>query len=94
MSSQTPPFCADCFRGTLHDDASLSGIEEVLCGLPTYVARPDPGVKALGHVVILPDAMGWTLHNTRALADAYARRIPAVVLLPEVMDGKHHHGIP
>ncbi|KAH6680070.1 Alpha/Beta hydrolase protein [Plectosphaerella plurivora] len=91
MSSQTPRFCADCFRGTLRGDVELAGAEEVINGLPTYVARPGPDVKPLGVVVILPDAIGWTLHNTRVLADSYARRIPAVVLLPEVMDG---HAIP
>jgi hypothetical protein len=88
MSTQTPLFCADCLRGTLRGDVKLIGVEEVLYDLPTYVSRPGDDVKPLGVVVIMPDAMGWTLHNTRALADTYAKRIPAVVLIPEVMNGK------
>jgi hypothetical protein len=88
MSTQTPLFCADCLRGTLRGDVKLTGVEEVLYDLPTYVSRPGDDAKPLGVVVIMPDGMGWTLHNTRALADTYAKRIPAIVLIPEVMNGK------
>ncbi|KAI3542944.1 dienelactone hydrolase [Colletotrichum filicis] len=85
---QAPRFCADCFKGTLRGDTELKGTVETVYGLPTYVARPEPGRgEPAGVVVILPDAMGWELQNTRALADAYANRIPAVVLLPELMNG-------
>lgn len=87
-SSQAPRFCADCFKGTLRGDVEPQGVEETVNGLPTYVARPEPGREPAGVVVILPDALGWTLRNTRALADAYAKRIPAVVLLPELMNGE------
>ncbi|KAF6818507.1 dienelactone hydrolase family protein [Colletotrichum sojae] len=86
-SSQAPRFCADCFRGTLRGDVEPQGTEETINGLPTYVARPDGGREPAGVVVIIPDAFGWKLRNTRALADAYAKRIPAVVLLPEFMNG-------
>ncbi|KAK1445325.1 dienelactone hydrolase [Colletotrichum cuscutae] len=86
---QAPRFCADCFKGTLRGDTELKGTVETVYGLPTYVARPEPGRgEPAGVVVILPDAMGWELQNTRALADAYANRIPAVVLLPELMNGR------
>ncbi|KAF4785716.1 dienelactone hydrolase [Colletotrichum scovillei] len=86
---QAPRFCADCFKGTLRGDTELKGTVETVYGLPTYVARPEPGRgEPAGVVVILPDAMGWELQNTRALADAYANRIPAVVLLPELMNGE------
>ncbi|KAK1654214.1 hypothetical protein BDP81DRAFT_79585 [Colletotrichum phormii] len=85
---QAPRFCADCFKGTLRGDVEPKGTVETVYGLPTYVARPEPGRgEPAGVVVILPDAMGWELRNTRALADAYANRIPAVVLLPELMNG-------
>ncbi|KAK1978186.1 dienelactone hydrolase family protein [Colletotrichum cereale] len=89
MSSehQAPRFCADCFKGALRDDVKPEGIVETIHGLPTYVARPDPGREPAGVVVILPDAFGWELPNSRALADAYAKRIPAVVLLPDMMNG-------
>ncbi|KAK3382188.1 hypothetical protein B0T24DRAFT_3139 [Lasiosphaeria ovina] len=81
------PICRDCFSGTLRGDAAPTGREEALHGLPTYVAVPGPGVEPLGAVVIIPDAFGWKLRNTRALADAYARRIPATVYVPDFMDG-------
>ncbi|OLN85924.1 Protein AIM2-like protein 3 [Colletotrichum chlorophyti] len=86
-SRQAPLFCADCFRGTLRGDVEPQGTEEIVYGLPTYVTHPEPGREPLGVVVVMPDMFGWKLHNTRALADAYARRIPAVVLLPELMNG-------
>ncbi|KAL2270787.1 hypothetical protein VTJ83DRAFT_158 [Remersonia thermophila] len=79
--------CSDCFRGTLRGDVVPTGAEETIYGRPTYVARPEPGVNPIGTVVIIPDAFGWTLRNTRALADAYARRVPCVVYLPDFMDG-------
>ncbi|KAI8185397.1 hypothetical protein K4K51_011659 [Colletotrichum sp. SAR 10_75] len=85
--SQAPRFCADCFKGTLRGDVEPQGTEETVSGLPTYVARPEPGREPAGVVVVIPDVFGWKLRNTRALADAYAKRIPAVVLLPEVMNG-------
>ncbi|KAL1837083.1 hypothetical protein VTJ49DRAFT_4311 [Mycothermus thermophilus] len=83
--------CSDCFRGTLRGDVVPAGTEETIHGRPTYVARPEPGVDPIGTVVIIPDAFGWTLRNTRALADAYARRVPCVVYVPDFMDG---HALP
>jgi hypothetical protein len=86
-SHQAPAFCSRCFLGTLRGDIEPTGTAETLYGLPTYVARPDAGNDPTGIVVIVPDAMGWELRNTRVLADSYARRIPAVVLIPEFLDG-------
>jgi hypothetical protein len=88
MTSSVPKFCAKCFQGTLRGDLEPTGTIETIHGLPTYVARPDPPAVATGIVVIIPDAFGWELRNTRALADSYARRIPAVVLLPDLMAGE------
>lgn len=82
------PICRDCFTGTLRGDVTPSGSEQTIHGLPTYVSVPDPGVKPLGTVVIVTDAFGWTLLNTRALADAYARRIPCTVYVPDFMAGE------
>ncbi len=39
-----------------------------------------------GIVVIIPDAFGWTLPNSRILADRYAERGGWRVLLPDSMD--------
>jgi putative IMPACT (imprinted ancient) family translation regulator len=84
------PVCPDCFAGTLRGDATPTGSEEVIHGLPTYVAHPDAGVTPIGTVVLLTDAFGWKLRNTRALADAYAKRVPCTVYVPDFMDGTHH----
>ena len=80
-------FCRDCFRGTLRGDVELSGRVETVHGLPTYVAQPPEGTASTGIVVIIPDAYGWELRNTRALADAYARRGSFTVYLPDFMKG-------
>ncbi|KAL2127094.1 hypothetical protein VTI74DRAFT_11331 [Chaetomium olivicolor] len=85
------PMCRDCFAGTLRGDVIPTGTEETIHGVPTYVAQPPSGAQPLGTVVILTDAFGWTLRNTRALADAYARRVPCTVYVPDFMDG---HAIP
>lgn len=82
------PVCADCFKGTLRGDVIPTGHEDVIHGLPTYIATPEPGVKPLGTVVLITDAFGYSLRNTRALADSYARRVPCNVYVPDFMDGK------
>ncbi|KAK8042207.1 dienelactone hydrolase [Apiospora rasikravindrae] len=80
-------YCRDCFTGTLHGDAVLTGHVERIHGLPTYVAGPEAGAKPKALIVIIPDAFGWELQNTRALADSYARRGEFLVYLPDFMDG-------
>ncbi|EAQ93765.1 hypothetical protein CHGG_02000 [Chaetomium globosum CBS 148.51] len=70
------PVCPDCFTGTLRGDVTPTGYEEVINGLPTYVTGPEPGVQPRGSVVLITDAFGWKLRNSRALADAYAKRVP------------------
>src|SRR5690242_15301178 len=79
----TTGYCRDCFTGRVLEDAVLTGTEQDLHGLPTYVTTPDNGAESRGIVVILPDAFGWKLNNTRALADAYARRVPCTVYVPD-----------
>ncbi|KAM7222229.1 protein AIM2 [Rhypophila decipiens] len=78
--------CPDCFTGTLRGDVVPRGREEILYGLPTYVTGPEPGIRPLGTVVIIPDAFGWRLLNTRALADVYAQRVPCIVYVPDFMN--------
>lgn len=41
---------------------------------------------AKGIVVIVPDAFGWKLVNTRILADKYAERCQVTVYVPDFMD--------
>ncbi len=82
--SQLP--CSDCATGTLHA-GTPTGHVETLHGLPTYIAEPPSGTSLRGIVVILPDAFGWELPNSRILADNYASKGKFTVLLPEFMDG-------
>ncbi|KAL2017473.1 hypothetical protein VTK56DRAFT_2069 [Thermocarpiscus australiensis] len=81
------PVCRDCLTGTIRSNAAPSGSEQTVHGLPTYVTGPGPDVMPLGTVVIIPDAFGWKLPNTRVLADAYARRVPCTVYVPDFMNG-------
>ncbi|KAK3488593.1 hypothetical protein B0T13DRAFT_491342 [Neurospora crassa] len=82
--------CADCFKGTLRGDVIPTGHKDVIHGLPTYIATPKwkPWVKPLGTVALITSAFGWSLPNTRAFADSYARRVPCIVYVPDFMDGK------
>ncbi|KAK4129702.1 alpha/beta-hydrolase [Parathielavia appendiculata] len=82
------PVCRDCFTGTLRGDVTPTGREKTIHSVPTYVVTPDPGVTPLGTVVILTDAFGWKLRNTRALADAYAKRVPCTVYVPDFLEGR------
>ncbi|KAK8048736.1 dienelactone hydrolase [Apiospora phragmitis] len=80
-------YCRECFTGTLHGDAVLTGRVEHIHGLPTYVAQPEAGTQPKALIVIISDGFGWELRNTRALADSYARRGEFLVYLPDFMDG-------
>ena len=76
-------YCRDCISGVLHED-DYTGSVETIHGLPTYIARPEGQPKGL--IVIIPDAFGWELPNSRVLADKYAKA-GFLVYLPEFMDG-------
>ncbi|KAL0475027.1 hypothetical protein QR685DRAFT_567895 [Neurospora intermedia] len=65
------PVCPNCFKGTLRGDVIPTGHEDVIHGLPTYIATPKPWVRPLGTVVLITDAFGWSLRNTRALANSF-----------------------
>lgn len=84
MTSSLP--CKDCASGVLHE-GTPAGREETIHGLKTYVTDPPSGVVAKGIVVIIPDLFGWTLNNSRVLADRYAERGGYTVYLPDFMDG-------
>lgn len=78
--------CKDCVAGTLHE-GTPAGREETVHGRLTYVTEPPDGAAAKGIVVIVPDAFGWKLVNTRILADKYAERCQVTVYVPDFMDG-------
>jgi dienelactone hydrolase len=82
------PVCADCFSGHIHS-GQPAGTVATIHGLPTYIASPEDGQTPKGLVVIISDAFGWDLVNNRLLADAYAKKGPFLVYLPDFMQGKH-----
>lgn len=77
--------CKDCVSGTLHG-GTPTGKVITIHGLPAYVVDPPSG-KPKGIIVIIPDAFGWELPNTRVLADSYAQKGNFKVYVPEFMDG-------
>lgn len=80
-------YCRDCFTGTLHGDAVITGHIEHINGLPTYVAQPEAGTKPKAIIVIISDGFGWELRNSRALAGSYSSRGEFLVYLLDFMDG-------
>ena len=57
-----------------------SGVESTLAGNQTYVT----GTSDSAAILIVHDVFGWTLPNTRLLADHYAREANATVYLPDL----------
>lgn len=81
-----------CASGTLHTGTPKGTVSQ-LHGLPVYIASPPSNTSPKGIVVILPDIFGWTLPNTRILADNFAAKGDFLVMLPDFMDGNvfpHH----
>ena len=83
MAASMP--CKDCVSGTLHGGTPTGKVIR-LHGLPAYVAEP-PSNNPKGIIVIIPDAFGWELPNTRVLADSYAKKGDFRVYVPEFWDG-------
>lgn len=77
--------CPDCFTGTLHEGTPVGRVE-VIHGLPTYTADPPSRMEPAGIIVIISDAFGWDLPNSRVLADAYAK-FGYIVHLPDFLGG-------
>lgn len=65
--------CPDCFTGIVHEGTPVGRVETIH-GLPTYVAGTTSETEPEGIIVIISDAFGWDLLNSRILADAYAKR--------------------
>jgi len=74
-----------CIAVELHA-GTPAGKETKLHGLDCYVSDPPGAPKAI--VVILTDIFGWTLPNSRILADSYAKRLHAQVIVPDFFDGE------
>ncbi|KAI5256715.1 hypothetical protein E4T42_01383 [Aureobasidium subglaciale] len=75
-----------CASGSLHTGIP-TGTTSKLHDLDVYIASPSPEKTPKGIVVILPDIFGWTLPNTRILADSFAANGDFLVMLPDFMDG-------
>lgn len=79
--------CRDCGKGNLHSGITTGRIETIH-GLPAYVTdSPNGQGEIKGIIIIIPDAFGWELPNTRILADKYAKRTNSRVYVPDFMDG-------
>ena len=74
-----------CCTGTAHK-GTPKGEVETLHSFSTYIAEP-PNGEPKGIITVVPDAFGWDFINNRLLADVYAERVGARVLLPDFMDG-------
>lgn len=74
-----------CASGSLHTGKPTGEISK-LHGFDVYIASPAPNIPK-GIVVILPDIFGWTLPNTRILADSFAAKGDFLVMLPDLMNG-------
>ncbi|KAI9800551.1 MAG: hypothetical protein M1825_004100 [Sarcosagium campestre] len=77
--------CVDCYTGTLHSGTPSGRVTKVH-GLPTYIASPSGGAPK-GLIIIISDAFGWSLPNTRILADTYAQKGNFLVYVPDFMNG-------
>ena len=75
-----------CAGGSLHTGTPTGRVGKVH-GLDCYVAEPPAGTEPKGVVVIIPDAFGWKLANSKILADEYAKKGGFRVYLPDFMDG-------
>ncbi|KAI4845886.1 hypothetical protein E4T44_05371 [Aureobasidium sp. EXF-8845] len=75
-----------CASGALHTGTPTGTVSQ-LHGLPVYICPPPSNKPPKGIIVILPDIFGWTLPNTRILADNFAAKGDFLVMLPDFMDG-------
>jgi dienelactone hydrolase len=71
-----------CTRGFLWN-GTPSGKEGRLADRDAYISGDSPDRA----IMIMHDAFGWTLNNTRLLADIYAKRVGATVYLPDFYHG-------
>ncbi|EPE34693.1 alpha/beta-Hydrolase [Glarea lozoyensis ATCC 20868] len=81
-----PPICPSCLTGTLHTTDPL-GHTRTIHGLDTYIAQPPNKTTPKGLIILISDAFGWTIPNSRLLADAYAQKGGFEVWVPDFMDG-------
>lgn len=79
-----------CLTGFLDVSAEPKGREEIIAGLPTYVALPLPGTGGAAPsaaVIIVPDIFGYSLRNSRIIADKFAERLGIPCYIPDLLEG-------
>ena len=77
-----------CVSGSIRA-GSPNGKVDKDAGLDAYIAEPtgSPTDKKPGIIVIIPDLFGWTLPNSRLLADDWAEKSKRTVYVPDFMFG-------
>ncbi|KAI4174958.1 MAG: hypothetical protein LQ343_001985 [Gyalolechia ehrenbergii] len=80
--------CKDCASGTVHT-GTPTGRVETLHNVPTYITSPSNDTPIKATIIMIPDAFGWEMPNSRLLCDTYAKRVNATVYLPEFQGGYH-----
>jgi len=75
-----------CAAGSLHTGTPVGRVEKIH-GRDCYVSDAPAGSPVKGIVVFIPDIFGWTLPNSRILADEYAKKANATVYLPDFQNG-------
>ncbi|KAH6662649.1 Alpha/Beta hydrolase protein [Plectosphaerella plurivora] len=78
--------CPDCFKGAAHD-GKPAGTEETLHGVLTYIASPPAGPTSSSTIILITDAFGFNLVNSKLLADTYASETGCKVLVPDIIPG-------
>ncbi|KAH7363229.1 dienelactone hydrolase [Plectosphaerella cucumerina] len=76
--------CPDCFKGAAHD-GKPAGTEETLHGVLTYIASPASGTTSSSTIILITDAFGFNLVNSKLLADTYAAETGCRVLVPDII---------
>jgi hypothetical protein len=80
------PICTDCISGSLHT-GTPKGHTELVHGIQTYVTKPSDGTPPKALIILISDAFGWSIPNSRLLADGYAEKGGFMVYVPDFMNG-------
>lgn len=72
--------CDNCTKGYLAE-GNPTGVVEKFAGFDTYFARPlEKSTKA---IILAADAFGYTLNNSRLIADSLATHTGSLTIIPD-----------
>lgn len=71
---------SDCCKSGFNWNGTPVGKETTLANNKAYVTGTNPDAA----ILIVHDIFGWTLNNTRLIADHYAKEANATVYLPDL----------